>query len=85
MIATTLAAQLLIMNAIGACLRWTGMVNKEFSSRLTSLILNICVPCLIFQSINNSTEFSAEALKNCMAALVLGFAAVAAPLPLLTA
>ena len=80
MIATTLAAQLLIMNAIGACLRWTGMVNKEFSSRLTSLILNICVPCLIFQSINNSTEFSAEALKNCMVALVLGFAAVAAPL-----
>ena len=80
MIAVTLAAELLLMNAIGACLRWKGMVNKEFSSRLTNLILNICVPCLIFQSINNAAEFSAEALKNCMVVLVLGVVAVAVPL-----
>ena len=33
MIAVTLAAELL-MNAIGACLRWKSMVNKDFSSRL---------------------------------------------------
>lgn len=80
MIAVTLAAELLLMNAIGACLRWKGMVDKEFSSRLTNLILNICVPCLIFQSINNAAEFSAEALKNCMVVLVLGVVAVAVPL-----
>jgi len=80
MVAITLAVELLLMNAIGACLRWSGMVNKDFSTRLTNLILNICVPCLIFCSINNAAEFSVEALKNCMVVMALGVTAVAVPL-----
>lgn len=30
MVAITLAAELLLMNAIGACLRWSGMVKRSF-------------------------------------------------------
>ena len=41
-----------------------------------------CVPCLIFQSINNAAEFSIEALKNCIVILLLGAMAIALPLGL---
>lgn len=82
MIAITLAIELLLMNGIGIFIRKSGMVNKDFSSRLTNVVLNICVPCLIFHSINNAAEFSAEALKNCVVILVLGVVVIALPLAL---
>ena len=72
MIAITLAIELLLMNGIGIFIRRSGMVNKDFSSRLTNIVLNICVPCLIFHSINNTAEFSMEALRNCIVILILG-------------
>ena len=80
MIAIRLAIELLLMNGIGIFIRKSGMVNKDFSSRLTNIVLNICVPCLIFHSINNAAEFSAEALKNCIVILLLGAAVIAIPL-----
>ena len=82
MIAITLAIELLLMNGIGIFIRKSGMVNKDFSSRLTNIVLNICVPCLIFQSINNAAEFSIEALKNCIVILLLGAMAIVLPLGL---
>ena len=82
MIAITLAIELLLMNGIGIFIRKSGMVNKDFSSRLTNIVLNICVPCLIFQSINNAAEFSMEALKNCVVILLLGVMVIALPLAL---
>ena len=82
MIAITLAIELLLMNGIGIFIRRSGMVNKDFSSRLTNIVLNICVPCLIFHSINNAAEFSMEALRNCIVILILGVLVIALPLVL---
>ena len=82
MIAITLAIELLLMNGIGIFIRKSGMVNKDFSSRLTNIVLNICVPCLIFHSINNAAEFSWEALRNCIVILVLGVVVIVLPLTL---
>ena len=80
MIAITLAMELLLMNGIGIVIRKSGMVNKDFSSRLTNIVLNICVPCLIFHSINNVAEFSLEALRNCLVILILGVIVIIIPL-----
>ena len=80
MIAITLAVELFLMNAIGIVIRKSGMVNKDFSSRLTNIVLNICVPCLIFHSINNAAEFSVEALRNCVVILILGVIVIILPL-----
>lgn len=82
MIAITLAIELLLMNGIGIFIRRSGMVNQDFSSRLTNIVLNICVPCLIFHSINNAAEFSMEALRNCLVILILGVVVIVLPLVL---
>ena len=66
MIAVTLAVELLLMNIIGIAIRKTGVTNKEFSNRLTSLLMKFCIPCLIFNSISNAMEFSLESLSNCL-------------------
>ena len=74
MIAVTLAIELLLMNAIGIFIRKSGIANKDFSSRLTNLILKFCIPCLIFNSVSNAAEFSFNMLANC--GLVILLAAV---------
>ena len=76
MIAVTLAIELLLMNGIGIFIRKSGISNQEFSNKLTTMILKICIPCLIFNSISNSTEFSIETLSNCAIIVVLATAAV---------
>lgn len=76
MIAVTLAVELLLMNIIGIAIRKTGVTNKEFSNRLTSLLMKFCIPCLIFNSISNAMEFSLESLSNCLVVIVLGTVAI---------
>ena len=71
MLAATLAIKLLLMNAIGVFIRKSGVVNKDFSSRLTNLILKFCIPCLVFNSVSNSAEFSLELLTNCGVVILL--------------
>ena len=74
MVAVTLAIELLLMNCIGIFIRKSGIANKDFSSRLTNLILKFCIPCLIFNSVSNATAFSLDLLANC--GLVVLLAAV---------
>jgi len=76
MIAVTLAVELLLMNIIGIAIRKSGVTNKEFSNRLTSLLMKFCIPCLIFNSISSAMEFSLESLSNCLVVIVLGAVAI---------
>lgn len=71
MVAATLAIELLLMNAIGVFIRKSGLVNNDFTSRLTNLILKVCIPCLVFNSVSNSAEFSLELLANCGVGILL--------------
>lgn len=77
MVAITLAIQLLLMNLIGIFIRKKGIVNKAGTTQITNLVMQVCIPCLIFYSISNATEFSADALANCAIVVVLGAAGIA--------
>ena len=76
MVAVTLAIELLLMNCIGIFIRKAGFVNKDFTSRLTNLILKFCIPCLIFTSVSNAVEFSLDMLANCALVILLAAGAV---------
>lgn len=76
LVAVTLAIELILMNAIGIFIRKSGIVNKDFSSRLTNLILKFCIPCLIFNSVSNAAAFSLDLLANCGLVVVLAAVAV---------
>jgi len=75
LIAVNLALELVLMQAIGIFMRKTGIVSKDFSPQLTSFLMKVSVPCLIFKSITGS-EFSLEELKNCFVIVVVGFICV---------
>ena len=76
MIAVTLAIEQLLMNLIGIFIRKSKITNKDFTDRLTAVVMKFCIPCLIFYSISNATEFSMEALSNCLIVILLGVAAL---------
>lgn len=76
MVAVTLAIELILMNAIGIFIRKSGVVNKDFTARLTSLILKFCIPCLIFQSVSGAAAFSLDLLANCALVVLLATLAV---------
>ena len=76
MIAVTLAIELLLMNLIGIFIRKSKITNNDFTDRLTAVVMKFCIPCLIFYSISNATEFSMEALSNCLMVILLGAAAL---------
>ena len=76
MIAVTLAIQRLLMNFIGIFARKTGIVDKAGTTQVTNLLMQICLPCLIFYSISNATEFSMEALINCAIVILIATLAV---------
>lgn len=65
------------MNLIGIFIRKKGIVNKAGTTQITNLVMQVCIPCLIFYSISNATEFSADALANCAIVVVLGAAGIA--------
>lgn len=67
-----LAIQLLLMNLIGLGIRKSGLTNQEFTTRLTAVVMEVCIPCLIFYSISSATEFSVQSLSDCLAAVLLG-------------
>jgi len=76
MVAVTLAIELLLMNCIGIFIRKSGVANKDFSSRLTNLILKFCIPCLVFHSVSNAAAFSLDLLANCALVVILAAGAV---------
>lgn len=65
MLAVTLAIELLLMNVIGILIRKSGVVNGDFVTQLTGMIMKFCIPCLIFYSVSNAGVFSVEMLLNC--------------------
>lgn len=71
MIAVTLAIELFLMNLVGYFARKMGIVTKEFPSQVTSLLLKICVPCLVFRSVSRAVPFSLSALKQCGIVLLI--------------
>ena len=73
MVALSLSAELLIMTAAGIALRKLNLVKDEFSGQLSAFLMNIALPCLVFQSMT-SLEFSMAMLKNCGLALTLSIA-----------
>ncbi len=72
MAAATLAIELLLMNIIGIFIRKSGVTNKDFTTKLTAVVMDFCIPCLIFYSISNATEFSMDSLSSCLIAAALG-------------
>ncbi len=64
MVAVTMAIELLLMNLTGFFARKTKLVQKDFVAQLTSLLMRICFPCLIFRSVSCSIVFSLAALKE---------------------
>lgn len=76
MVAFTLAVKLILMNCIGIFIRKSGAVNSSFSGQLTNMLMKFCIPCLIFYSIANATEFSMSELKNCFILIILGAVAI---------
>ena len=73
MIAVTLALELLLMTMVGFFARKRGIVNETFAGQLTSFVMRIILPMLIFHSIRGSVEFTAEALRDCGIAVAAGF------------
>ena len=56
----TAAAQmglLFAMIAVGAFARKRGVMNDEFDSKLSFIVLNITMPCMIVAAVLNSTSF----------------------------
>lgn len=64
MVTIILSAKMLLMTAVGMMIQRRHIVEENFSSQLTKLLMAIPLPCLIFQSIAGVTA-SWEQLKNC--------------------
>ncbi|MDD6160687.1 MAG: AEC family transporter [Oscillospiraceae bacterium] len=62
MVAVKLAIQLILMVSVGIFIGRAHIVKEDFSQQLTSLVMKICLPCLIVKSMMGA--FSVEALKN---------------------
>jgi len=73
MVAVSLAFQLLLMIAVGVFMSKIKLIEKSFAPQLSSYLLNIALPCLVFSSIS-SLNFSADTLKSCGIVLVLSVA-----------
>ena len=50
MTAAKLSIQLILMIGIGLFAGRTGIVKGDFDKQLTSLIMKICLPCMIIKS-----------------------------------
>ena len=73
MVSVTLSLELLLMMGVGIFAQKKQIVKSDFDSQLTSFLLNLSVPCMIFQSMV-SEEFSYETLRNCGIMLLLSLA-----------
>lgn len=71
MLSLTLSVELLLMTSVGIFTQKMRIVNEDFDTQLTKFLLNIILPCLIFNSII-AEPYSPEVLKNCLAGLILG-------------
>ncbi len=58
------------MNAVGYFTRKIRVVDEKFAPALTRFVMDITLPCLIFNSVT-SAEFSLELLRSCGVVLVL--------------
>lgn len=79
MTAAKLAVQLILMIGIGIFVCRAKIVKGDFDKQLTSLILKVCLPCMIVKSMTGT--YSPEALRNsghlvllAIAMLILTFA-----------
>lgn len=70
MIVITLAAELLILTAVGYFMQKIKLVKEDFDSQLTNFLLCIAFPCLIFNSIV-AEPFSVDTLKKCGIVLIV--------------
>ena len=76
MIAVQLAVELLILTFVGVFARKRNIVDDAFTAKLTNLMFAVAIPCLIFNSIRASAEFSPALLKSCALATAMGFIVV---------
>jgi predicted permease len=68
--AVSLAFNLIIVIALGVFARKRGIVGEGFEQSLTSLMINITLPCMIIQSLR--MPLSPGGLRNCASILLLG-------------
>ncbi len=64
LVTVILAAEMLLMTAVGMMIQRLRIVGPDFSGQLTRLLMAIPLPCLIFKSIAG-VEASWAQLKNC--------------------
>lgn len=76
MTALTISAELMLMIAVGFAVWRLKIVDENFDASLTSLILDVSLPCMIIKSFD--APYSSQELKNCLilVALSLGILAV---------
>ena len=76
MLAFQLSLQLIILIVIGFIVWRLGMVDENFDKSLTSLLINIALPCMIIKSF--SAPFSSDELINCavLAAISIAYLAL---------
>lgn len=69
MLAFELSLQLLLLIAVGFFIWRRGMVDEKFDKSVTSLLLNVALPCLIINSFN--APYSADEMRNCIILMVI--------------
>ena len=70
MVAVSLAIELLIMTGIGFFIKRTNIVQEAFTGQISALIMNIGLPCLVFNSMT-SVDLSIDVLRSCGIVLLL--------------
>lgn len=70
MVAVSLAIQLLLLIALGILISKIKLIDKSFAPQLSTFLLNVALPCLVFSSIS-SLDSSPDMLKSCGIVLVL--------------
>ena len=74
MIAITLALELLLMTLLGVFIQKMKFVGPNFADELTSMIMKVLFPMLVFYSIKSAPSFTAETLTTCLLVMVIGTA-----------
>lgn len=67
-----LAVRLALLLLTGLFIRKIGLVDKSFQTQLSKFLMNVCLPCLIINSLN--VDFSRTELLNC--AVIMGVAVI---------
>lgn len=75
MTALTLSAELMLLIAVGFAIWRLNIVDEKFDTSLTSLLLDVSLPCMIIKSFD--AAYSPQDLKNCLILVILSIGILA--------